>query len=96
MLRWTERAIADLAAIGALDNPAAARPWVEKLWQRAVQAAEMPRAGRQAPEIGRDDVREVFLRSYRIVYRIAEDGIVIQTIFEGHRLLRGMDPETET
>ncbi|MCL2779249.1 MAG: type II toxin-antitoxin system RelE/ParE family toxin [Polyangiaceae bacterium] len=95
MLRWTERAAEDLLAIGdyiAADNPAAARSWVEKLRQRAVKVSKVPRAGRVVPEIGRDDIRETFLRTYRIVYRIVDDGIVILTVFEGHRLLGKLDP----
>lgn len=46
MLRWTERAVGDLLAIGdyiAADNPSAARSWVEKLRQRAVKASKLPR-----------------------------------------------------
>jgi toxin ParE1/3/4 len=72
MLRWTERAAADLMAIGehiAADDPTAARAWVEKLRQRAANASKMRRTGRVVPEIARDDVREVFQRTYRIVYR---------------------------
>ncbi len=45
------------------------------------------------PEIGRDDVREVFQRTYRIVYRVVDDGIVVLTVFEGHRLLGKVDPD---
>ncbi len=96
MLRWTRRAAADLMAIGeyiAADDPAAARVWVEKLRQRAVRASKLPRAGRVVPEIARDDVREVFQRTYRIVYRIVVDGIVVLTVFEGHRLLGELDPD---
>jgi toxin ParE1/3/4 len=96
MLRWTERAANDLIASGeyiAPDNPAAARAWVEELRQRAVKASKMPRAGRVVPEIARDDVREVFQRTYRIVYRIVDDGIVVLTVFEGHRLLGKLDPD---
>lgn len=95
-LRWTERAANDLLAIGdyiAADKPAAARSWVEKLRQRAVKASRMPRTGRVVPEIGRDDVREVFLRTYRIVYRVVDDGIVVLTVFDGHRLLGKLDPD---
>lgn len=96
MLRWTERAAADLLAIGdytAADDPAAARSWVERLRQRAVKASKVPRAGRVVPEVGRDDVRETFLRTYRIVYRVVDDGVVVLTVFEGHRLLGELDPD---
>lgn len=37
------------------------------------------------PELNREDIREVLLRSYRIVYRVRPDGIVVLTVFEGHR-----------
>jgi len=33
-----------------------------------------------------DDVREIFLKSYRIVYRLRDEGIDVLTVFEGHRL----------
>ena len=98
MLRWTERAVADLFAIGdyiALDDPGAARSWVERLRKRAEKAAVLPSAARVVPEIGRSDVREVFVRTYRIVYRIVDDGIVVLTVFEGHRLLGGLDADVD-
>ncbi len=98
MIRWTERAVADLLAIGdyiAADKPAAARAWVERLRARAVVAAETPRAGRVVPELERDDVRETFVRSYRIVYRVVPEGIVVLTVLEGHRLLASLNPEAD-
>ncbi len=98
MVRWTARAVADLIKIGdyiAFDNPTKARSWVERLRQHALRAVEMPYAGRVVPEINRSDVRETFLRTYRIVYRIVDDGIVVLTVFEGHRLLGNLDPDTD-
>lgn len=89
-LRWTRRARRDLVEIGryiARDKTMSARRWVDRLRQRARDAAALPRSGREVPEIGREDVREVFVRSYRIVYRICDDEIHVVTIFEGHRLL---------
>jgi addiction module RelE/StbE family toxin len=89
-LRWTDRARRDLLAIGryiARDNPSAARQGIERLWERARQAANTPFAGRVVPGLQRDDIREVFLRTYRIVYCVREQTIDILTIFEGHRRL---------
>jgi toxin ParE1/3/4 len=91
-LRWSHRARRDLVDIGryiARDKPETARRWVERLRQRAQAAAEMPRSGRRVPEIDRDDVREVLVRRYRIVYQIHESEIRVLTVFEGHRLLPG-------
>jgi len=34
----------------------------------------------------RPEIREVLRRTYRIVYRVGDEGIEVLTIFEGHRL----------
>ena len=79
-LSWSDRARRDLHSIHAYiadDNPTAARRWVARLRAKARSAASAPGAGRIVPEVEKADVREVFLRSYRIVDL---------TVFEGHRL----------
>jgi toxin ParE1/3/4 len=89
-LVWTDRAIADLEQIGeyiALDDPVAAERWVEVLLAVAQRASELPFSGRVVPELGRNDVRELLKRSYRIIYRILEDRVEVLTVFEGHRRL---------
>ena len=99
MIRWTERAVADLIAIGeyiAADKPSAARRWVERLRHAAQLAAATPLAGRRVPELEREDIRETFLRSFRIVYRVDADGITVLTVFEGHRLLPEVDIDDGT
>jgi plasmid stabilization system protein ParE len=98
VIRWSERAVADLIAIGeyiATDKPEAARRWVERLRHQASLAADSPLAGRRVPEIEHENVRETFLRSYRIVYRVEAAGITVLTVFEGHRLLRRGDIDDE-
>ena len=73
-LRWTDRARRDLLSIGryiAQDNPSVARQWVERLRKRARQAAVRPLVGRVVPELQRNDVREVFLRTYKALWCIA-------------------------
>ena len=95
-LRWSLHAAQDLVEIGqhiAADNPVAARRWVERLRAKAASAAAAPMAGRQVPELRREDVREVFLRTYRIVYRVLGESIVVLTVFEGHRRLPPLEPD---
>jgi addiction module RelE/StbE family toxin len=90
-LRWSRQAQADLVEIAlfiAQDNPAAARAWVKRLRERARRASASPLAGRYVPERRRENIREVFLRTYRIIYCIERTGIVVLTVLEGHRLLR--------
>jgi toxin ParE1/3/4 len=38
---------------------------------------ELPRMGRVVPELGKDNVRELSLYSYRILYEIEEPDIVV-------------------
>ena len=86
---WTDRAVSDLDAIGdfiAADDPVAAERWVRVLIAAAEGAAGTPLAGRRVPQLGRDDIREVLKRTYRIVYRVRDDRVEVLTIFEGHRL----------
>jgi plasmid stabilization system protein ParE len=85
---WTDRARDDLQAIGdyiAAERPVAAKRWVDRLVAAVEAAAAMPFAGRIVPEKGREDVREVVRRTYRIVYRVRERQMEVLTIFEGHR-----------
>jgi plasmid stabilization system protein ParE len=87
-LFWTLRSRRDLLEIRrfiASDHPDAARKWVERLRKRARAAASAPRAGRHVPEIEREDVREVIVGAYRIVYRVLPGSIHVLTVFEGHR-----------
>ena len=89
-IRWSARAMRDLDQIAvyiARDNPKAAREWIGKLRKTARNAARMPLAARIVPEIQRDDVREVFLHSYRIVYGVRDDHIFVFTVFGGGKQL---------
>ena len=89
-LRWMPRSLEDLRAIRryiAQDNPRAARRWVERLRERARAATKAPKGGRRVPEIDRDDVREVIVGNYRIIYRIRGRELQVLTVIEGHRLL---------
>jgi len=68
-------------------------PRAARLRQRAQEAAMAPLAGRIVPELGRDDVREVFVRTHRVVCRVRAGPVEVLTVFEGHlRLVR----DTET
>lgn len=89
-LEWTDRARDDLVEIGdyiAADAPRAAERWVAELFEAAEAASKAPLAGRRVRELGRDDLREVLVGNYRVVYRVLPDRIQVLTVFEGHRRL---------
>ena len=89
-IRWSARAMRDLDQIAtyiARDNPKAARAWIARPRKAAKNAARMPLAARIVPEVHRDDVREVFVRSYRVVYGVRDDHIFVFTVFGGGKQL---------
>ena len=92
-LVWTERALRDLRdlrdidAYIAADDPVAAERWVSKLLAAAERAAKLPYAGHIVREKGREDVRQIVVRTYRIIYLIREKQVDVLTVFEGHHLL---------
>ena len=65
--------------------------FVSKLLGRGDSLDAFPNAGRQLPEVGSTEIREVLEGNYRIVYRIARERIEILTVFEGHRQFPAQD-----
>jgi plasmid stabilization system protein ParE len=46
-----------------------------------------PRSGRIVPELGIENIREILVGSYRIIYRIRYDDVHLLTVHHGARLL---------
>jgi toxin ParE1/3/4 len=54
----------------------------------------MPASGRVVPEFGRPDVREVFVRTYRVVYKITRGAILVLVVFDGSmQMPSDVDPD---
>jgi toxin ParE1/3/4 len=83
-VRWTERAVEDLAAIKvfiAQESPAYALAVVGRLYQAVGQLAQFPDSGRIVPEQTRSEIRELVRPPYRIVYRRRPDLVEILLVF---------------
>ncbi len=88
---WSPEAVADVEAIAsyiARDSAAYARAVVEKILETAHQVREFPLLGRMVPELAQETIRERFVYSYRLIYRIRNDTITIAAVIHGQRLLR--------
>ena len=96
-VRWTPEAAADLQAIRdfiARDSPQYAIAVVTGILDAIDQLGSFVRSGRIVPELGREDVREVIRRPYRIVYRVLPGEVAhILTIFQGSKLLPRLPDE---
>ena len=89
-VRWTEQAVADVRSIREFierDSPRYGRLVAERLVEATERLEVFPRSGRKVPEAGRDDLREIIVGDYRIVYRLESDSAVLLTVFRGSRLL---------
>lgn len=88
---WTENAVQDLQTIQdfiSQDSPQRAAEWVLKLYDAGESLAKLSHRGRIAPEFNQENIRELIVENYRLVYRVQATAVEILTVFEGHRLLR--------
>ena len=88
---WSRRALHDLEGIAeyiAADSATYASIVVTKILNGTRMLAQFPRAGRKVPEFDDENVREVIVYSYRVIYRVRQDEIVIAAVIHGKRLVQ--------
>ena len=93
---WAGPAIIDVRSIKdyvAKDS----QVYAERLAERIVQAAEslqaLPLRGRVVPEAQHENIRELLLGSYRIIYRVETARVLIMTVIHSARDLTQLDPK---
>ncbi len=89
-VRWTPEAVADLRAIREFierDSPRYGRLVAERLYDSITRLSAFPHSGRVVPELGREEMREVIVGPYRIVYKVFETHVSIVTVFRSSRLI---------
>jgi toxin ParE1/3/4 len=79
----------DIADYIAKDNPVAAEQWVGTLIAAAHKVASHPRSGRVVPEVEDPKIREVIVGAHRVIYGVDGNRLLVVTVIEGHRRLRG-------
>ena len=88
MVRWSAPARNDLRQIYdyiARDSRYYARVVIDKIVTSTEKLERFPDIGRVVPEIGDDNVEELFVYSYRILYEITPDRIEVLAIVHGKR-----------
>jgi plasmid stabilization system protein ParE len=87
---WSHRAAEDLDSIAAYiaqDSEAYAASVVRTILHKCRVLSEFPLLGRAVPEFEEDTIREIFAYSYRVIYRVDQDEIVVAAIIHGKRQL---------
>ena len=88
MVRWSAPARNDLRQIYdyiARDSRYYARVVIDKIVTSTEKLERFPDIVRVVPEIGDDNVKELFVYSYRILYEITPDRIEVLAIVHGKR-----------
>lgn len=89
-IEWSPEATEDTEAIAEFisrDSEFYARAVVSKILSVSRTLADFPHIGRAVPELGDENIRERFVYSYRLVYRIEQEKILVVAVVHGKRLL---------
>ena len=89
-LVYSHEALEDMESIADFikkDSPIYAKAVVSKFFEKADILLEFPKLGRVVPELKREDIRELFVYSYRLIYRLEGELITVVSIVHGKRLL---------
>ena len=87
---WSPRAVDDVEAIAAyisIDSTAYAAAVVKKILTITRNLSRFPFSGRIVPEFDDESLREQFVYSYRIIYRIQDQTVTIAAVIHGKQLL---------
>ena len=98
-VKWSPEATEDLESIAEYitrDSEFYARAVVTKILSVSRTIGEFPLIGRIVPEIGDERMRERFVYSYRLVYRIEPERILIVAVIHGKRLLENISGRFES
>ena len=91
-VKWTNQAIEDINNIAeyiSKDSKKYARIQVDNFFNRTEVLEKFPYSGRIVPEAGNENIRELIIGSYRIVYHIiSKTNIDILTVHHSYRLLK--------
>lgn len=87
---WSPEALEDVDDIAAYitrDSAFYAAAVVEKLLVTAAKLNQFSQSGRIVPELNQPDIRERFVYSYRLIYRIEPAKVLVTAVVHGRRLL---------
>lgn len=88
---WSREAVNDIVAIAEFiekDSEYYASAFVSEIYSKASTLNAFSRRGRIVPEILNEDIREIFIGDYRLIYKIEENLISIIAVIHGSRDLR--------
>lgn len=90
---WSHEATEDLATIAeyiARDSSFYAASFVQEIIEASRTLDEFAERGRVVPELGNQDIHELFVREYRLIYKVEKSQVAILGLIHGKRDLKGL------
>lgn len=92
-IKWTESAWTDLEEIAeyiSRDSDYYAKAFIREIYEAAMSLSHMSERGRVVPEFNDTSIRELFVRNYRLIYKITNDVVFIVGFIHGARDLQSL------
>lgn len=89
-VRWSPEAVEDVESIAAWisrDSPRHAGAVVDRFMAAAASLDVHPLRGRIVPELNDPGYRELFVQSFRVIYKLEDETVVVLAVIHGRRLL---------
>lgn len=89
-IKWTLQALDDLESICLFigrDSPNAAAVFAQRAFRATDPLVNSPRLGKVLPELEIENIREIILGNYRLIYQIQDERVQVLTVHHGARLL---------
>ncbi|MDC7218687.1 MAG: type II toxin-antitoxin system RelE/ParE family toxin [Spirochaetales bacterium] len=89
LVREAERDILEIIDYITVNDSAKQAEYVlDKLQESLNSLSDLPERGHYLPElerVGVKDYREIFFKSYRIIYRVLEHSVLVHSVLDGRR-----------
>lgn len=87
-VRWSNEAVIDLESIAeyiSRDSTYYAAAFAEEVLSTAATLERFSGRGRIVPEIGEENIRELFVKGYRLLYKTGDDFVLVLGVIHGRR-----------
>ena len=90
-LEWSEEALEDIESIASYiekDSPTYSKSVVSKFFEKAELLQDFSELGRKVPELNDETIHEIFVYSYRLIYKIDNHTILFIAVVHGKGFLK--------
>lgn len=90
-VKWTEQSFKDIDSICeyiSRDSKYYAYTFADKLFDAGESLNKYSQRGRIVPELLKENIREIFVNDYRMIYTVKDEYVEILTVIHGKRSVK--------